>query len=187
MSVHRHHIIPRHEWKQRFHNFKGVNAKDNIVWLTLEQHIEVHKRYYDDPVDGIPKLGDKLAYKFLSGRIGKEEILKELMRENQKKASQYWKGRKRRSWTNEERLSRSKMLMGNQHTKGHSLTRTHIEKCTAHLFGNKINLGRKLTNEHKLKISEKSKGRILSLEARQKISISAKKRWKLWKLERETS
>lgn len=181
MITHKHHIIPRHEWKVRFGNLRGFNDKDNYVWLTLEQHIEVHKRYYDDPVDGVPKLGDKLAYQFLSGRIGKEEVLREISRENQKKSVLYWKIHPRKPWSHEAKLARSIMLKGNQHTKGRKLTKEHIQKCTAHAFGNKYNLGRKHTEETKKKIAISGVGRTLSLETKQKISLAAKKKWKLWK------
>jgi len=41
-----HHIIPRHEWKKRFGNLKGLGAPDNLIELTTEQHAEVHMHYY---------------------------------------------------------------------------------------------------------------------------------------------
>lgn len=42
-----HHIIPKHEWLERFGNMNGVNAKDNTVRLTLSQHAEVHLLLYE--------------------------------------------------------------------------------------------------------------------------------------------
>lgn len=42
-----HHIIPKHEWLERFGTLKGVNAHDNIVFLTLSQHAEVHLLLYE--------------------------------------------------------------------------------------------------------------------------------------------
>jgi len=36
-----HHVIPRHEWKARFGNLEGVNAPENKVRLTREQHAHV--------------------------------------------------------------------------------------------------------------------------------------------------
>jgi len=46
-TVPRHHIIPRYEWKARFGHLKGVNALDNVVWLTVAQHAEVHLFLYE--------------------------------------------------------------------------------------------------------------------------------------------
>jgi len=42
-----HHVIPKHEWLERFGNLNGVNAKDNVVRLTLSQHAEVHLLLYE--------------------------------------------------------------------------------------------------------------------------------------------
>jgi hypothetical protein len=42
-----HHIIPKHEWFERFGNMNGVNAIDNVVKLTLHQHAEVHLLLYE--------------------------------------------------------------------------------------------------------------------------------------------
>jgi len=66
-----HHIIPKHEWKRRFGNLKGVNAIDNLVDLTIEQHTEAHKRMADD---GSPY--DQIAYRMMTKQIGKEEAIK---------------------------------------------------------------------------------------------------------------
>jgi len=63
-----HHIIPKHEWKRRFGNLKGVNIRDNLVKLTLEQHIQVHERMAEDG-----SKFDRIAYLAMSGMIGKEE------------------------------------------------------------------------------------------------------------------
>jgi hypothetical protein len=64
-----HHIIPKHEWKKRFGALTGVNAPDNLVVLTLAQHMQVHELLYEinDCVY------DKIAYLCLSGRMGHEE------------------------------------------------------------------------------------------------------------------
>lgn len=42
-----HHVIPKHEWLERFGSLKGVNTKDNTVRLTLSQHAEVHLLLYE--------------------------------------------------------------------------------------------------------------------------------------------
>jgi len=149
----RHHIIPKHEWKKRFGNLKGVNTKENLVWLTLQQHIQAHELLFE--LNGF--IGDKWAVSFLSGRLGKEELLKEICRENQKKASTYWKGRKRRPWTTEEKFARSELYRG---SKNPFFGRNHTEES------------RKLNSDAHV-------GVVLPFETRQKMSESGKKRWKL--------
>lgn len=72
--TYKHHVIPFHEWKRRINSKasrynKDFNAPDNVVWLSLEQHIEVHKRL----AEGGSKF-DEMAYLELIGNIDKEEI-----------------------------------------------------------------------------------------------------------------
>jgi hypothetical protein len=71
----KHHVIPFHEWKARINSKakrwdRAFNAPDNVVWLTHEQHTQVHKLYYEDR--GL--LGDKLAWKCWAGLIGQDEM-----------------------------------------------------------------------------------------------------------------
>ena len=66
--THKHHIIPRH--------MGGQDSAGNIVELTVEEHAEAHHALYE-------KYGhwqDKLAWKGLSGRITKEEAMREATR-----------------------------------------------------------------------------------------------------------
>jgi len=66
-----HHIIPKHEWKKRFGNLEGVNAPDNLVNLTTEQHAQVHFFLWE--MNGSEY--DKIAHETISGQIGKEEAV----------------------------------------------------------------------------------------------------------------
>lgn len=68
----RHHIIPKHEWKKRFSNLRGVHAPDNVVWLTLEQHIQVHCLLWE--MNG--SKGDWIAFQRMSDHIGNEETIR---------------------------------------------------------------------------------------------------------------
>jgi hypothetical protein len=43
----KHHIIPKHEWLERFGTMNGVNSNDNLCNLTLQQHAEVHLLLYE--------------------------------------------------------------------------------------------------------------------------------------------
>ncbi len=73
MEHHKHHIIPKHEWKERFGTLEGVDSPDNICYLTLEQHIECHRWLYEN----YKRWEDKCAYLFLSGRMDKQDLYKE--------------------------------------------------------------------------------------------------------------
>ena len=70
-----HHIIPKHEWKKRFGNLRGVNSSDNVVNLTAGQHVQAHQLLFE--LNGCAY--DKLASDGLSGIIGKEEIIKRVV------------------------------------------------------------------------------------------------------------
>ena len=59
---HNHHIIPRH--------VGGTDHPDNLVQLTVPEHAEAHRKLYEK----YGRWQDKLAYRSLSGLIGKEEI-----------------------------------------------------------------------------------------------------------------
>jgi NUMOD3 motif len=97
-----HHIIPKHEWRARFGSLKGVNAPDNLVELSLEQHIEVHRRYGEEG-----SINDQRAYRALSGQIGKKELLCEIARVNVRKMKHH------------TLLSRKKMSVSHLGNKSH--------------------------------------------------------------------
>ena len=63
---HNHHIVPKHAG--------GTDDPENIVRLTTAEHAEAHRLLYEEH----GRFQDKLAWQGLSGRIGKEEIIKEL-------------------------------------------------------------------------------------------------------------
>ncbi len=64
MTLHKHHKIPRHAG--------GTDDPSNLVELTVEEHAEAHKKLWEE--HGCWQ--DELAWKALSGIIGKEEIIK---------------------------------------------------------------------------------------------------------------
>lgn len=70
---HKHHIIPKH--------MGGTNDPENIKALSIEEHAEAHRLLYEEH----GKIEDRLAWLGLSGMIGRDEIIKELMSENGKK------------------------------------------------------------------------------------------------------
>jgi hypothetical protein len=70
-------VIPKFEWKQRFGTLKGVNQKDNVVLLTIEQHAECHKWLWEQ----FGRWQDQVAFKFLSGQITKKDVQREMGRQ----------------------------------------------------------------------------------------------------------
>lgn len=61
--LHKHHIIPRH--------VGGSNDATNIVELTIEEHAEAHRLLYEQ----YNRQEDYLAWKGLTGLIGKDEMI----------------------------------------------------------------------------------------------------------------
>ena len=59
----------------------GLDEPSNIIELTIEEHALAHKELYEK----YGLLEDRLAWKGLSGQIGKEDILKEIYRQNGKR------------------------------------------------------------------------------------------------------
>ena len=113
--MHKHHIIPKH--------MGGSDDPSNIIELTIEEHAEAHRYLFEK----YGKIEDKLAWQGLSGLIGKEQILKELV-------SSVHKGKIE---TKETRLKKSISLKGNTNAKW--------------------NRGIPKSEEHKKKISEAHK------------------------------
>lgn len=60
---HKHHIIPKHAG--------GSDDPDNLVWLTVEEHAEAHRKLYEQ----YGRWQDYYAWQGLCGQIGKEEII----------------------------------------------------------------------------------------------------------------
>jgi len=123
--MHLHHIIPKHEWKKRFGSLKGVNSKDNVVFLTPEQHAQVHKFLYE--LNGCEY--DRIASLTIMGHIGREDLISEIIsvthkgkpktKEHNKKNSDANMGHKRNVGTNNSfyglrHSDKSKNLIGNQ-------------------------------------------------------------------------
>lgn len=61
---HIHHIIPQY--------LGGTDEPSNLIELTVEEHAEAHRKLYEEHGNW----QDYCAWQALSGRIGKEEILR---------------------------------------------------------------------------------------------------------------
>jgi len=99
--IHKHHVI-------KFKNGKRIRTKKLVVY-TIEEHAKEHKRLWE--LGGHWK--DKLAYKGLSGMIGKEEMMREIWKHN---------GLAQRGRKNKGDLSRF------SHWKGKKLSAKHKAK-----------------------------------------------------------
>jgi len=104
---HKHHIIPRYEG--------GSNLQENLVELTTTQHAMWHYAEWTRKKDD----RDYLAWKCLSGQIGKEEIQKIKSRIGYDKMKEVTKHRphpgtklKGRKQSEEHKKNRSKSLKG---------------------------------------------------------------------------
>lgn len=155
MKVYKHHVIPRHEWKRRFGNLVGFNDKDNIVHLTLEQHIHVHRILYELNKND----WDRIAFQGMSGMIDKEDIHWELKSIGGKIGGSRSKGRKRPNHTQEHkkkisearisiwRTPTEKMIQGirrmTKTKKGTILSEDHRKHISSGLKGNQRVLGKR--------------------------------------------
>jgi hypothetical protein len=61
---HQHHIIPVH--------MGGTDHPDNLVEVSVEKHAELHKQLWED----LGHWQDYVAWQGLSGRIGKEDMIR---------------------------------------------------------------------------------------------------------------
>lgn len=63
--LHKHHIIPRHAG--------GTDDVENLVYLTVKEHAEAHKKLYEE----YGRQEDYLAWRGLAGLIGKDDLIRE--------------------------------------------------------------------------------------------------------------
>ena len=129
---HKHHIIPKHEG--------GTDKPENIVYLSVSEHAEAHRELYEKN----RKIEDYLAWKGLSGIIGKEEIIKILMEENGRKNGINSKNNKKGIHNPEYLNSQEykKICSDNGKILGKKMTESgHCKKVA--LFGGGKNLGKK--------------------------------------------
>lgn len=128
--LHKHHIIPRHAG--------GDDSPSNLVFLTIEEHAEAHRILYEQ----YNRQEDYLAWRGLSGQIGKDEMIRE-------KCS-----------LNSSRPGKRNTFYGMKHTEETK------QKISAKRKGHSDNKGIPKSAEHKKKISEfrKSYAQIYNFE-----------------------
>jgi len=123
-----HHIIPRHEWRERFGNLEGFNHSENRVQLTTEQHAQVHLHYFNE-ITHIEY--DRIAGLAITKQIGKEEIQRALGRI----VGLSSRGKKHTDKQNQQKSERQRGRVGNR--KGSVATEETKRKMSESLRGHK--------------------------------------------------
>ena len=161
--THKHHIIPRHAG--------GTDDESNIIHLTIEEHAEAHRKLFEQH----GRWQDELAWKGLSGQIGKEEIIARCVRSNlgktfsaehRKKISESQKGQYRPPASVETRAKMSSSRMGKKTGPRSEQAKKNMSDAQKKFFDE----GNKPWNAGKKGVQ------ICSEETRKKMSESHKKR-----------
>jgi hypothetical protein len=160
MIVYKHHIIPFHEWRRRINpcatrHDKKFNFLDNVVWLTLEQHIQAHQLLWE--LNNSEH--DRIAYLALSGQSGKEEISRAVSSVN----GLANKGIKRSEATR-------KLQSENANPACVGPTTEQKQKTSHRMLGNQYALGVKHTEKQNKEKSLRTTGRKHSDESRKLMS-----------------
>ena len=148
---HKHHIIPRHAG--------GSNDPDNLVYLTVEEHAEAHKKLYEE----YDRWEDNVAFKSLSGLIGKDEM---------------WEGiyKNRKTWLGRKHTEESKKKISETKKRAErlGLTKAHNEEWRKN-HSEKL-MGHKSYETQRNAVSKAMKGKPKSEEAKRKMSDHANNR-----------
>ena len=157
MVTHRHHIVPRHAG--------GTDDESNLVDLTIQEHAEAHRVLW-------MKFGRKedwLAWKGLSGQIGREEILSTIYRENGKRlgAARAEQLRGQPAYNRGVAMSeQQKQKLRKPKTEEHKAALRKPKSRTARM-------GRyERTDEIRAKVAAKLTGRTRTAESRAKMSLA---------------
>jgi len=134
---HKHHIIPVHAG--------GTDEPSNIEFITVEDHAERHRILFETH----GRWQDKLAWLGLSGRIGKEEIIRQRASETLTHTLKY--GKLKGMWIGRKQSAESNMKRSKTQT-GMVKSADHRGKISKGLRGKSKSI------EHKWKLSLASKG-----------------------------
>lgn len=138
--MHKHHIIPKHAG--------GSDDSSNLIFLTVEEHAEAHRKLFEQ----YGRWQDQVAWKALSGMIGKEEIIHEIHKKMN--LGRYPSADVR------EKMAKAKRgrKISTEHAKALHNGRKNSKNSKEHNEAIlKAKLGVALSTEHKNKISKKRK------------------------------
>jgi len=149
--MYKHHVIPFHEWKSRINPNvtrydRDYNASDNVVWLTLEQHIQAHELLYE--LNGSEY--DRLAALMMSGKISKGDVQRMVASEYMK-GNQHAKGKKMPPHTPERRQAQAERIQGNSYRLGKTFSEESRKKISDTLRGVKHSLERNLRKSERMR------------------------------------
>ena len=131
---HKHHIIPKH--------MGGSDDPSNLIDLTVEEHAEAHRKLFEEH----GRWQDEVAWKCLSGMIGQEEAIKQILS---------MAGKHKRSDETKKKISASKMR-----TIPWNKGKTGLKRKKVQIPWNKGKIGaQKHSEETRRKISEANKRR----------------------------
>jgi len=143
MQKHIHHIVPKY--------MGGTDDPSNLVELTVEEHAEAHRKLYEEHGNW----QDHIAWKALSGQIGKDEAIQEA-----RGAANRGRKRTPEQIANMSKASqaRAARLMSNPD----AWAETNRKRSESHK-------GKKKSAEHMANWSAARKGHVVSEETREKI------------------
>lgn len=153
--LHVHHKIPKHAG--------GTDDPSNLETLTVEEHAEAHRKLFEK----FGRWQDKLAWKCLSGHIGREEAIKFAQKhadkswmqteEGKQILSMRWKTRKK----NKTDIPWNKGLTKNDSEGLMKLSKINKKMRKEGKLSNigDIVRGTKFSEDHKKKLSERAKKR----------------------------
>jgi hypothetical protein len=141
-----HHIMPKHVWKKRFGNLRGINSFDNVVELTTEQHALAHKFLYELHGDE----NDRIAYLGISGQIGREEA-KRLATIAANTGNKHCLGRKNGLGYKHTEAAKAKIAEASLGRRHSALAREKISNAR---------MGMKFSEEHKRNMSASKMGSV---------------------------
>lgn len=143
MLKHIHHIIPKY--------LGGTDDPSNLVELTVEEHAEAHRLLFEQHGNW----QDKIAWKALSGQIGKDEAIQEARGAANR-------GRKRTPEQVENMRNASQARAERHMSDPEFWAEVNRKKSEAHK-------GKKKSAEHMANWSAARKGHAVSEETREKI------------------
>jgi hypothetical protein len=183
--MHKHHIIPKH--------MGGSDDPSNLVLLTVEEHAEAHRVLFEQ----YGRWQDQVAWKALSGMIGKEEIIYEIHKkmnlgrfpsaEVREKMAQAKRGRKI-STEHAEALHNGRKNSKNSKEHNEAILKAKLGVALTVEHKNKISKSRKENPDIKLfasKAGKISSEKYKSDPERQKAHSERMKLW--WKRKKEES
>lgn len=118
----------------------GLNSRENVVYLTVQQHAEVHLFLFELNENQY----DNIAFLALSGQIGKEEATARAIRESNKRKiitdeirQRMSVAMKKRILSPEAKQNQRKSQLGNKNTLGYKHSEEMRHKMSIRQMGKK--------------------------------------------------